>query len=196
LFNQGWKKHFNNLSEVKVPEKIGRKDDLGKLRWDLLPIEQIEQVVAVLTHGAIKYGDYNWEMVSNPGPRYYAAAMRHIVDWRKNKIKDSDSGIAHLAHAICCLLFLMWFDDLQKTVNIPISILKAAAKLKQISSIKIAPVKLDKKIPRVSDKSPKGTVKGVVGNLAARGLGCSNGKRPVISKTQFDRRPRTGGRRF
>ena len=71
-----------------MPEKIGRKDDLGKLRWDLLPIEQIEQVVAVLTHGAIKYGDYNWQMVSNPGPRYYAASMRNIVDCKKNKIKD------------------------------------------------------------------------------------------------------------
>ena len=175
---------------------MAAKDDLGKLRWDLLPIEQIEQVVAVLTHGAIKYGDYNWQMVSNPGPRYYAAAMRHIVDWKKNKIKDSDSNIAHLAHAICCLLFLMWFDDLQKIENIPINILKAAAKLRQISSIKVSPARLGEKILGVSDKSPKGTVKGVVGNLAARGLNCSNGKRPVISKTKSNRRPRTGERRF
>lgn len=28
--------------------------------------------------------------------------------------QDSDSGLPHLAHAVCCLLFLMWFDGDQK----------------------------------------------------------------------------------
>ncbi len=37
------------------------KNDLGKLRWDLLPMEQVEKVVEVLTKGAEKYTANNWQ---------------------------------------------------------------------------------------------------------------------------------------
>ena len=35
----------------------GRKDDHGKPRWDLLPWDEVEDVVKVLTKGAVKYED-------------------------------------------------------------------------------------------------------------------------------------------
>lgn len=90
----------------------GRKDDQGKARWDLLPAEPIEAVVEVLTFGADKYGDWNWTEVPNGKDRYYAAAMRHIdAVWRLDEIVDKESGLPHLAHAICCLIFLSRFVD-------------------------------------------------------------------------------------
>lgn len=90
----------------------GTKDDAGKARWDLVPWRQVDEVVAVLTHGAEKYppGD-KWKVIDNASDRYFAAAMRHLVRWRHRDYVDRGTGLTHLAHAVACLLFLMWHHD-------------------------------------------------------------------------------------
>ena len=88
-----------------------RKFDGDKLSWDLLPIEPIERVVEILTYGAKKYAPESWQSVRPFSRRYYAAAMRHLSAWRQGEIVDEESGLDHLAHAACNLLFLMWGDD-------------------------------------------------------------------------------------
>lgn len=100
-----------NIKIIHVKEEIvvGRKDDAGKARWDLLPFAELEQVVLVLNHGAEKYGEDNWQKVASPRRRYFAACVRHLIAWWKGEVNDKDSNLPHLAHAICCLLFLMWF---------------------------------------------------------------------------------------
>ena len=82
-----------------------------KLRWDLLPIEEVEEIVQILSYGSEKYADNNWQLVENGKERYYAAMMRHLVSWRKGKQRDDESNLNHLAHAACNLLFLMWLDN-------------------------------------------------------------------------------------
>jgi hypothetical protein len=89
----------------------GRKYDSGKLRWDLLHIECVEEVVKILTFGAEKYEPNNWQKVENANERYYAALMRHITAWRKGEIIDPESGCSHLSHAACNIVFLMWLDN-------------------------------------------------------------------------------------
>lgn len=89
----------------------GRKDDQDKTRWDLIPWEQMEEVANVLTSGAKKYGDNNWAQVEDAPRRYFAAAMRHLVAWQQGEAVDAESGRSPLAHAVCCLLFLMWCDE-------------------------------------------------------------------------------------
>lgn len=89
----------------------GVKFDSGKPRWSLLPIKQVEDVVKVLTCGAQKYSDNNWENVSNIEDRYFSAAMRHISAWKQGNKLDGETGLPHLAHAVCCFLFIMWFDE-------------------------------------------------------------------------------------
>ena len=93
--------------------KLGIKfDDIpGKLRWDLLPYREVGQVVDILTYGAEKYADDNWKFVSDKEKRYFAAAMRHLVAWKEGERNDKESGKPHLAHAICCLLFLLWANN-------------------------------------------------------------------------------------
>ena len=93
----------------------GRKDDDGKLRWSIMPYEQLEIILKVLEFGANKYGIDNWKEVYGAKPRYLNAAMRHLVARMKGHINDEESGLPHLAHCICCLLFLLWFDDNEKT---------------------------------------------------------------------------------
>jgi hypothetical protein len=89
-----------------VDNIIGKaiKDDADKPMWDLLPIDLIEEAVKVLTFGAKKYSAYNWKGLSHE--RQYAALMRHIVAYNKGEKIDPESGITHLAHAVCNLIFL------------------------------------------------------------------------------------------
>lgn len=94
----------------KTKTEVGTKLDNDKLRWSLLPSGTIAQIIQVLEYGAKKYSVGNWVNVPDGKTRYYDAAMRHLDAWRGGEINDSESGLPHLAHAACCLLFLLWFD--------------------------------------------------------------------------------------
>ena len=97
--------------------KLGRKFDQEKPRWDLVPWEPMEDVILVLTEGAKKYAPFNWQYVKGARWRYLGAAFRHIVARAKGEISDAETGLPHLAHAICCLLFLAWFDKHPEAKN-------------------------------------------------------------------------------
>lgn len=91
----------------------GRKDDHGKTRWDLLPLQGIEQVARVSGYGAGKYGEDNWRAVSGWRRRYVAAAFRHLyAHCTRGGLAgglplDEESGLPHLAHAAISLLFVL-----------------------------------------------------------------------------------------
>lgn len=89
----------------------GIKHDSGKPLWNLLPWKQTEDVVKVLTFGAGKYTSDNWKKVEPYKDRYFSAAMRHITAWKNGERIDPETNLPHLAHVICCLLFIMWKDD-------------------------------------------------------------------------------------
>lgn len=87
----------------------GVKADAGKRMWHLLPMDALEPVVRVLEFGARKYSVDNWKRVPDPVDRYYDALQRHLVAWRAGQEVDPESGEHHLAHAGCCIVFLLWF---------------------------------------------------------------------------------------
>ena len=96
-------------SQEKVLTKVieGRKYDTGKLRYTLLPWTAVNEVVKVLEYGAKKYAPGNWQKVLYPKLRYSDAAMRHLVAYGLGERNDPESGLHHLAHAVCCLLFIL-----------------------------------------------------------------------------------------
>jgi hypothetical protein len=85
----------------------GRKFDKEKADFSLLPPYSLEEVAKVLTFGANKYDRDNWKYVPEARDRYIAAAMRHINDYQKGKDLDDETMLPHLAHAICCLMFII-----------------------------------------------------------------------------------------
>lgn len=99
-------------------EEQGKKYDGGKPRWDLLPLSTIEEVVKVLTFGANKYGDNNWQLVNEAQKRYFAALLRHLTAYQRGEKVDSESGLSHLAHAATNLVFLLHFENSSNTQNI------------------------------------------------------------------------------
>jgi hypothetical protein len=90
----------------------GRKFDGGKLEYGLLPPLALKSVVDVLTFGAQKYERDNWKHVPDSKRRYFDAAQRHLWAWKEGEQDDPESGRNHLAHALCCLMFLYEHDIL------------------------------------------------------------------------------------
>ena len=93
---------------------IGKKNDEGKLRLDLIEPQFIEDVGAALTVGANIYGENSWQNVPNAENRYYAATMRHLMAWRKGEKTDPESGLSHLAHVAANTMFLLHFEQESK----------------------------------------------------------------------------------
>lgn len=98
----------------------GRKDDDGKVRMELLPPELLWAVADILTFGAKKYADRNWER-GMAWSRPFGALMRHMWAWWAGKTPttrsflhgelDSETGRSHLWHAGCCIAFLIAYEE-------------------------------------------------------------------------------------
>jgi hypothetical protein len=91
----------------------GYKLDDGKSRVDLIPTDVLEEIGFVLGSGAKKYEDRNWERGMS-WSRVYGAAIRHLYAYWKGENNDPETGRPHLAHAACCVLFLLAYQ-LRKT---------------------------------------------------------------------------------
>ena len=87
----------------------GRKDDGGKLRYDLVAPDALAGLVSVLTFGANKYSARNWEGGIAYG-RVFAATLRHLFAWFCREPFDIETGISHLDHAACCIHFLSAYE--------------------------------------------------------------------------------------
>jgi len=88
----------------------GKKFDGDKLRLDLIPTILLRGVAWILTFGAKKYGDRNWEQ-GILYHRVWGAMLRHLMAWYDGETNDPESGKPHLWHAACNLSFLMHFED-------------------------------------------------------------------------------------
>lgn len=88
----------------------GYKADKEKNRLDLWPVTPYLKVGEVLTYGANKYAPDNWRG-GMAWSRLYAATLRHLMAWWMGQSKDPESGISHLAHAACNLMFLIEYEE-------------------------------------------------------------------------------------
>ncbi len=96
----------------------GKKFDTEKANWFLLPMESVSEIVKVMTFGANKYGKANWKLLANCEERYFSAAMRHLEAWQSGQLNDEESGLPHLAHAACNIIFLLWFSKTKSFNNV------------------------------------------------------------------------------
>ena len=94
---------------------MSRKDykwDEGKLKYNLILTEFLEEMAEVLTKGEVNHpaieGLPSWQLVE---PEAYLNAMfRHIQEYRKDPTSlDKDMGTHHMSHVAVNAMFLMWF---------------------------------------------------------------------------------------
>jgi hypothetical protein len=102
------KPHFELFQEMK---KEALKHDSGKPRMDLVSPLALLELGKVLAYGVVKYNDHNWR--ENGGldwSRPLAALHRHLLAWQGGEDIDPESGLPHLAHAMCNAMFLLEYQ--------------------------------------------------------------------------------------
>lgn len=101
------------FDEELPPKAPGIKTDTGKLMWNLLPLDALENVVRVFDH-AVRSGKYapgNWKFVKHANDRYHSALLRHLCCINKGEDIDPDTGLPHIYAVAANALILVWFHD-------------------------------------------------------------------------------------
>jgi hypothetical protein len=99
----------SKLEEAIANPGTAIKFDQEKPDYSLLPPLPIDEVAKVWTFGKKKYASYNWAK-GFAWSRPLAAALRHIFAFLRGEDRDPESGLLHLAHAICCLMMVIEFQ--------------------------------------------------------------------------------------
>lgn len=88
--------------------EVAIKHDQVKPDYSLLPLADLEGLVSVLAYGAKKYTRNNWKQGGGHDPnRLIAACLRHLAAYQEGQLVDEESGLSHISHAACNLVFLM-----------------------------------------------------------------------------------------
>lgn len=99
---------LNPVNQDKLKEAI--KFDANKSDWSMMPWDSVEEILKVLEFGKQKYSAWNW--AQGEGFKYsriFNSLLRHMFAWFRGEDSDPESGLSHLAHAGCNILFLIYF---------------------------------------------------------------------------------------
>lgn len=109
-------KYVGDRPPVPLNNANGIKHDQDKPDMSLLSPIALEEIAKVMTFGKKKYTAHNWRggfVWSRP----LAAAMRHLVAFIGGQDKDPETGLSHLAHCACCIMFLLEFEHTRKDLD-------------------------------------------------------------------------------
>jgi hypothetical protein len=108
---------------------VGLKYDSDKPDYSLLSSVAIDELAKVLTFGKVKYSAHNWRK-GITASRLLAAALRHVFSYLRGETYDPETGLSHMAHAMCCCMFIIElkitspeFDD-----RFPVSLIETTSK--------------------------------------------------------------------
>lgn len=94
--------------QLKTAKAI--KYDQGKADWSLMPFEALEGVVKVLEFGAQKYSRDNWKVGGGlTVTRVLNSCLRHVFAYVRGEKLDPESGLSHIDHAMCNLIFAAYY---------------------------------------------------------------------------------------
>lgn len=95
----------------KCQDQMGLKNDHkdNKTRWELMPLDCLEDIARVYTEGAKKYGDNNWQNLENGYERYKGALLRHLYA-AESETFDEETGCRHLAQVAWNAIALLWLS--------------------------------------------------------------------------------------
>ena len=88
-----------------MSEDKGLRFNAGKTRYDLVPAFAQEQYAKVLTKGAEKYAERNWEN-GMKWSKVTASLKRHLAAYEAGEDYDKETGLLHAAHIMCNAAFL------------------------------------------------------------------------------------------
>lgn len=84
------------------------KDAIGirKAPVSTVPMNVVAEMGVGMLEGAAKYGRHNYRGVGVRASVYFDATLRHLIAWWEGEDTDPDSGMPHVAKALCSLAVL------------------------------------------------------------------------------------------
>lgn len=112
LFRADQKRFCFSCGHTGEPESVlptpapttGMKHDGDKPEMALLSSSWVFEVAKVLTFGKRKYAADNWRQ-GIAQRRLVSAALRHLLAYNNGEDLDPETGLSHLGHASCCMMF-------------------------------------------------------------------------------------------
>lgn len=83
----------------------GARYNNEKPDYSLIPLVTMVDEARVWMYGKRKYAAWNWAK-GMPWSVPYASLLRHLAAWQRGEENDPESGLPHLAHAMCNLRML------------------------------------------------------------------------------------------
>jgi hypothetical protein len=87
----------------------GARFNANKADFSLIPLCTLEDEARVWMYGQKKYAAWNWAKGMDWSIPY-ACALRHLSAWQRGEENDIESGLPHLAHAMCNLRMLTLYS--------------------------------------------------------------------------------------
>jgi len=101
----------SGIGDVNSKEKgSGARYNDDKPDFSLIPLCTMADEARVWAYGKKKYAAWNWAKGMDWSVPY-ACAMRHLSAWQRGEENDAESGLPHLAHAMCNLRMLTLYKD-------------------------------------------------------------------------------------
>ena len=95
-----------SIGDINSDQKgSGARFNDGKVDYSLLPLATLEDEIKVWMAGAKKYSRHNW-MKGMSWSAVLASCMRHLAAWQAGEDNDPETGLPHIAHAMCNLRML------------------------------------------------------------------------------------------
>lgn len=97
-------------NKAAIDETAAVKFDSNKTDWAILPFGALEEIVKVLKFGEEKYARGNFASASGLNySRLINSIFRHTISFARGQDKDPESGLSHIAHVGCCVIFLLHY---------------------------------------------------------------------------------------
>lgn len=115
-----WIQKHHEIIEESTPGlfETAIKHDAGKPDYSLLPLKELEPVIRVLQYGAKKYSRDNYKVGDgHKDSRLISACLRHISAYQSGEKVDPETNESHIAHAMCCLIFMLYNHAHNKPVH-------------------------------------------------------------------------------
>lgn len=98
-----------NKHLIETANSVGKKFDADKPRIELVSPLALTELAKVLTFGAKKYDANNWRK-GIAWSRLIGATLRHVNAYNMGQTHDEETGLSHMAHAMCETMFLLEFE--------------------------------------------------------------------------------------
>jgi hypothetical protein len=115
------------VGDVNSKEKgSGARYNDNKPDYSLIPLCTLADEARVWEYGKKKYAEWNW-VKGMDWSIPFACALRHLAAWQRGEDNDKESGLPHIAHAMCNLRMLTLYKDVYpEGDNRPVKELKDA----------------------------------------------------------------------